>query len=263
MYKIDSQNNQKIKWAKKIIFDSKHSKNSNLVAIESKRIFFDLIRLGNNNFVAIFVTENILKDERIKKILNQYAKITYIISEKNLKSLSHLKTSEGIVAIFKPKKYNFVLKKNVNYCGIVNLQNPHNLGAIVRSCLAFDIKCLFLIGDHPNVYHFECIRSSMGYIFEMPILCFSTFEQFYSFAKKNEIKLLATTNTSNATNLLQYHKKYNNCFLIGYEGNGLDNKIIIKCDEIIKINIKNVDSLNAAITASIIAFYLNSNNENN
>lgn len=263
MQKIVSLNNQKIKWAKKLIFAPKNNDKTQFAVIESKRVFQDLICFKNDNFVCIFVTAIFLEDSVANKMLKTYSQITYIVSDKILKTLSHLKTPEGIVAIVKPKPKKLVIDTKSNYCTLVDLQNPHNLGAIARSCLAFGIKALFLVGNHPNIYHFECIRSSMGYIFELPIKSFAAFEQFALFAKQNHLKLLATSNSVLASNLTSYKSKSGNCFLIGNEGNGLSKQIIAKCDKLLKINVDKVDSLNAAITASIIAFYFSLNNGNN
>lgn len=263
MQKIESINNQKVKWAKKLIFAPKKDNKIQFAVIESKRIFQDLIHFKNDNFVCMFITNTFLKNSAMYKMLKPYSKITYLVSDKVLRTLSHLKTPEGIVAIVNPKTKKLVVDAKNNYCGAVNLQNPHNLGAIARSCLAFGIKGLFLIGNNPNIYHFECIRSSMGYLFELPIKCFATFEEFVLFAKQNHLKLLATSNSPSASSLTDYQTKTGNCFLIGNEGNGLSKQIIVKCDKLLKINVAKVDSLNAAITASIIAFYFSSNNGNN
>lgn len=263
MQKIESLSNSKIKWAKKVIFAPKKGDKIHFAVIESKRVFQDLVRFKNDNFVCIFIIDTFLKDSTMYKILKPYSQITYIVSNKIFKTLSHLKTPEGIVAIVKPKVKKLVVDVKSNYCGLVDLQNPHNLGAIARSCLAFGIKGLFLIGNNPSIYHFECIRSSMGYIFELPVKSFRTFEEFAIFAKQNHLKLLATSNSFSASNLTDYKFKTGNCFLIGNEGNGLNKQIIVKCDKLLKINVAKVDSLNAAITASIIAFYFRSNHGNN
>lgn len=259
MKNIDSINNKSIKWLKKLINDSKQRKQEKLVVIETKKIFQTILDLKYKNFTSIFVSKSFFINNQ--NLIKDYLEITNLVNDTLFAKISSLKSPDGIIAVFKPKIKEISINQKLNYFGVVNLQNPHNLGAIVRSSLAFNIGGLFIIGNCVDFYHPEVIRSSMGYIFQIPIMYFKSFGLFFSFIKKFNLCLIALANNKQAYNLQTIKNKFNNCFLIGNEGNGLEQKVIKQCSKIIKIPITNVESLNVASVASVVAFYLN--NENN
>lgn len=240
--------------------DSKERKVENLVVIETKKIFLTLLNVIKNEDVeALFVTENFFENN--KKLLSKFYDRINICKDKVFDSISNLKTPDGIICVlrFKPKKITF--NPNKNYIALYEIQNPKNLGAIIRSCLAFNIAGLYLIGKCCDIFHPEVIRSSMGYVFNIPVEKFNNFEYFLAQIKKNKINLLATANDKDAIDLCSHKSYKNNCFIIGNEGNGLPSNIIKQCTKTIRIPLgNNVESLNAAVATAIVAFYLNNGN---
>lgn len=256
MKKIDSFSNKSLKWVKKLLADSKQRKLENLAVIETKKIFVTFLEHNNfNDVVSIFVTNEFLLEN--KKLLHKFNDAINIVKNDMLDSISSLKTPDGIVAVVKQTKNEIVYDKAGNYLALYNLQNPHNLGAIIRSSLAFGIKGIYLIGSTCDLYHPETIRSSMGYCFAIPTIRFNSFDYFLANVKKNNMVLLATALSDNSINLFDYHNKTNNCFIIGNEGQGLPENVLTQCDKTIKIPLmNNVESLNASVAASIVAFWL-------
>ncbi|MBQ0045496.1 MAG: RNA methyltransferase [Mycoplasma sp.] len=260
MKKIDSFTNKSIKWVKKLLNDSKQRKQENLAVVETKKIFLTILEsIDSKNIEAIFVTNDFLMEN--KRLLHKFDDKLNLCSNAILNAASGLKTPDGIICVFRPNKNKIIYDKNSNYIAVYNLQNPHNLGAVIRSCLGFNIKGIYLIGNCCDLYHPETIRSSMGYVFKMPIEKFNSFDYFLQYVKSNNINLLAMANNDRAVDIFNYKQKKNNCFMIGNEGWGLPDNILNKCSTIIKIPLnKEVESLNASVAASIVAFYLNHEN---
>ncbi len=260
MKKIDSFTNKSIKWVKKLLSDSKQRRKENLAVIETKKIFLTVLEsIDSKDIEAIFVTNDFLMEN--KKLLHKFNDRINLCSPSLFNSVSGLKTPDGIICVFRPKKNKIIYDKKANYIALYDLQNPHNLGAVIRSCLGFNIKGIFLVGNCCDIYHPEVIRSSMGYVFKMQVEKFNSFDYFLQFIKTNKINLLAMANNDRAIDIFNYHQKTNNCFMIGNEGQGLPNNVLNQCSTIIKIPLnKEVESLNASVAASIVAFYLDHGN---
>lgn len=260
MKKIESFTNKSIKWVKRLLNDSKQRRQENLAVIETKKIFLTILEsIDSKNVEAIFVTNDFLMQN--KRLLHKFNDKINLCSNSIFNSASGLKTPDGIICVFRPNWNKIIYDRNSNYLALYDLQNPHNLGAVIRSCLGFNIKGVFLVGNCCDLYHPEVIRSSMGYVFKIQIEKFNNFDYFLQYIKSNKINLLAMANNENAIDIFNYKNKKNNCFMIGNEGQGLPSNILNKCSTIIKIPLnKDVESLNASVAASIVAFYLDHEN---
>lgn len=260
MKKIESFTNKSIKWVKKLLNDPKQRKQENLAVVETKKIFLTVLEsVDSKNIEVIFVTNDFLMEN--KRLLHKFDDKINLCKNDVFNSTSGLKTPDGIICVFRPNKNKIIFDKNANYIALYNLQNPHNLGAVIRSCLGFNIKGVFLIGNCCDLLHPETIRASMGYVFKMPFEKFNSFDYFLQYIKTNKINLLAMANNDRAIDIYSYKQKKNNCFMIGNEGQGLPEQVLNKCSTIIKIPLnKDVESLNASVAASIVAFYLDHEN---
>ena len=126
-----------------------------------------------------------------------------------------IKTNQQLASFSDEDLINEIIyDKNSNYIGLYNLQNPHNLGAVIRSCLGFNIKGIYLIGNCCDLYHPEVIRSSMGYVFKMPVERYNSFDYFLQTVKSHNMKLLAMANNDRAIDIFNYKNRKNNCFII-------------------------------------------------
>ena len=261
MQQILSNSNKTLKWVKKLSCDQKQRKMEKFVVGETKKVFCTLCKITNQKFIKIFVTKKFFNNNF--SLLKKFTNIVIVLSDHLFKKISNLKTPDGIIFVvpLEITKINFT--KKGNYFGVVDLQNPNNLGAIIRSIFAFHIDGLFLIGNCVDIFHHDVIRASMGYVFQMPLMFFKDFSTFLKYIKSNKINLLALANKNNAVPLNKYETKTNNCFLLGNEGNGLKKDIIKQCHQTLKIKIENVESLNVIAVVSIISYYLkNENNKN-
>ena len=232
-----------------------------LVVGETKKVFCTLCEDNNQTFVKIFITKKFFKNNY--SLLKKFTNILIILSDYLFGKISNLKSPDGIIFVVPLKVIKLNFTKNGNYFGVVDLQNPNNLGAIIRSIFAFNINGLFLIGNCVDIFHPDVIRASMGYVFQIPVMFFKDFSLFLKFIKNNKINLLALANKTNAITLNQYKIKTNNCFLLGNEGNGLKNDMIKQCHKALKIEIENVESLNVIAVVSIVSYYLKHENNKN
>lgn len=145
--------------------------------------------------------------------------------------------------------------KNLNGFRLIALdgiQNPQNLGMIIRSCAAGNIDGVILPKKNSAKISPLVIKASAGTLFKVPIYYCNTLDEILKDLKDTKIYLLS----SHAINSIYDIKKSDkSIFVLGNESNGVTPEIEKLCNDNLKIPMKRgVESLNVAVTASLIAF---------
>lgn len=241
---ITSKNNATIKYAQKLK-EKKYSRLEKKCLVESVKLVRELYDNG--------LVDTILVDsEKLNKVSNlKNAKIETITSEIAI-SLSDAMTSDGVLAICNiPQKVDADFEK----CIILdNIQDPSNLGAIIRSAKAFGFDTILALNCvYP--YTFKGIRSSMGQIFGINYLDIS-YDELQSIKNYNNLEfIVADMGGKNIDGFQPTHEKI--AIIIGNEGNGVSTELRELADSIISIPMKEgVESLNASVSAGIIMYLL-------
>jgi TrmH family RNA methyltransferase len=144
---------------------------------------------------------------------------------------------------------DIIKEKNVVFLEDIN--DPGNLGAIIRNCVAFDIKALITSKNSVDIYNPKVLRSTAGNIFKIKILNkVEKIETIKKLKENNFYVYITSLSSNNYINKIIFKTK--NVFVFGNESCGVSNKIKDLMDESIKIKIKNVESLNLAVSNGII-----------
>lgn len=248
LQEIQSSDNKLIKLVKKVISDKKYRDATNLFVGEGYRVVQQLI----NNKVK---PQNILLSKNCKYI-NRF-RDAIIVNNNIFSQISSLSNSDGVIGLFIKPKISFVIQSNKKYIILNKLQNPNNLGSIIRTCVALNIDGLFITNDSVDLFHPSIIRSSSGSLFDIPIKFSTSLSDVINTLKNKQYKCYATTLNKNAKEIDSITFEKSSAVVFGNEGNGLDKKEIGLCDEQIYINISSkIDSLNVASTVAIIAHKL-------
>jgi len=241
---ITSKDNSVIKLMTQIK-QKKYSKENKLCLVETYKIINELY--SKQLLTHIVVSES--KYNLVKHFKN--IKID-IISDKLCNYLSDSSTSDGVFGICKiPENHD------INYCRCLildGIQDPSNIGAIIRSAMAFDFKSIIMLnGVYP--YSAKVIRSSMGYVFDINIISYNI-SQLIDFLEKNKYNLVSAD--MSGTELKSFIPKFPLALVIGNEGNGVSEELKKLSNQIVRIPMNNgVESLNAGVSASIIMYNLN------
>ena len=254
MQEIISKENKIVKKVNKLFVDKKYRESTNMFVCESYRVIKAFI---DNKFKLdlIFVTKNSKYFNIVKN--NEKA---ILIDQKIYDSISELKNGDGLIAIFYiPKKDETKIDERIII--LDQIQNPNNMGAILRSAAAFNMKQIILANSCVDIYNPKVIQSSMGYGYNLSIKFVTDLKQTIRSLQAKNIKVYATTINNNAVKLNK--TKLGKCAVVlGNEGNGIKNDIIAICDKSIYIPMnKDVDSLNISIAASIIMCKINNEND--
>lgn len=231
-----SINNKKIKELKKLS-QKKYRDLTNTFLVETDNIIKEAYE--TNHLKELFALEN--KKINIK---------TNIVNEKILKYLSNLKTPLDMIGLCeKPKEKE--IKGNV--IALDNIQDPGNLGTIIRTCYALNIDTILISNTSADPYSPKVVRASEGMIFKENIIVCNLKEKIKEL-KKKQYKIYGT-DVNNGKVLKNVSKSEKFVIIMGNEGNGISESIKKLVDENIYIPInKNCESLNVAIATSIILY---------
>ena len=183
---------------------------------------------------------------------------TYVLSETLFKNIAQTETSQGIVAIVKKKGYSekefAQLCEDGNVLVLDRLQDPGNIGTMIRTADAAGYKGVICLKGTGDVFSPKVVRATAGSIFRMPLLFVDTENELLEFVKKLGKRVVSTC-FDTELNYFDADLKNNVALLIGNEGSGLSKGLIDGSDIKVKIPMREtVDSLNAAVAAGILMY---------
>lgn len=249
---ITSTSNAQVKELLQLQKKSKVRNERNVFVVEGIKMFSEAPK---NRIEKVFISETLFNKK--KQELNLDGLKVEILSDKVFSYVSDTKTPQGILCVVKQKKTKLeeiFTKKPAHLMILDNLQDPGNLGTIVRTAEGAGVSGIILSKDCVDIYNPKTIRSTMGSIYRMPFLYVEDLENTIEEVKKNEIKVYAA-HLQGKNNYDEENYRTGCAFLIGNEGNGLRDEIAKKADIWVKIQMHGeVESLNAAIASSILMF---------
>ena len=132
------------------------------------------------------------------------------------------------------------------------VQDPGNVGAVIRTANAFGIGCVILTGECADPYNPKTVRATMGAIFRQRIFCLRISE--LAALKVNGMKFIGAAPGESSKDISTVELR-GSVIAIGSEGCGLSAQVLALCDEIVRIPIApECESLNAAVAAGIILY---------
>ena len=200
----------------------------------------------------------LISTKKYEKIIREYDFLTnyniYLVGENIIEHLSDTKTPQGVIAVVNFKTKEIKIPEG-NFIVLENLQDPGNLGTIIRSAKGTSFKDLYMI-NCVSYCNQKVIRSAMGNLFDLNLYTFSSTPEFLDFANQNDLKLcVADMNGENLFKITEPLPNYG--FIIGNEGKGVSKILKEKANKTISIPMKNgLESLNAGVSCSIIIYYL-------
>ncbi|MET3616661.1 TrmH family RNA methyltransferase [Peptoniphilus olsenii] len=242
---ITSKNNETFKYFKKLK-NKKYRQEEKLFMVEKPVVITEA-----EDFIPeyIVISESEYIENKFEDILKKYdSKKIYIFADNLFLSISDAITPPGIIAYYKhlDKKFN---KKNGKYLYLDDIQEPGNLGGIIRSADALGLDGIILSPNCCDLYNPKTVRSSMSSIFRLPI---------YIMPKEELINLdfnLIATSIIESKNIRDYEFKDKDIVIIGNEAKGVSDFLMKKSEFSINIPISDrVNSLNANVAASIIIY---------
>ena len=169
-----------------------------------------------------------------------------------MKSLSNLDTPYNIIGVC---SYSNNQKIGNKVLMLDNIQDPGNLGTIIRSSVAFNIDTIIISNNTVDLYNDKVLRGCQGMNFHINIIR-DDLKKYINNLKNNNYKIF-TTDVNNGKELKSIKTSDKYVIIMGNEGNGVSKEISDMSDEKIYINMnENCESLNVAVATSIILYQL-------
>jgi TrmH family RNA methyltransferase len=237
MKEITSIQNSYVKDLIKLQEKSRERKKTGLFIIEGKREI-SLAVATNYKFDTILYFEELISDQEVLHLFNENIHRIQI-SKEVYQKLAYRDSTEGIIAVAKSKSFS--------------LENPGNIGAILRTADAANVAAVLIANPKSDLYNSNIIRASIGCVFTTQI-AIGTSEEIIAFLQGKNIKIYATT----LQNSNEYHKEnYTEAcaIAVGTEANGLTELFRENATQNINIPMQGkIDSMNVSVAAAIVLF---------
>ncbi|SET49770.1 RNA methyltransferase, TrmH family [Natronincola peptidivorans] len=254
---ITSQQNKLVKHVKGL-HTKKNRRMYNQCIVEGIRIIEECLKHHIPIAFVLYTEElrNVQGGSDLLEKLKRNNKL-YEISKDLYRKLSDTENPQGIMAIVDIKNTSLQelsIKDEDFYIILNEIQDPGNMGTIIRTAEAAGVDAVILTKGCVDPYNTKTVRATMGALFHMPIIQLEGSQEWIYYLKKKGVKLIASNlNTDNTYLDIDYQGKI--AIIIGNEANGIDQSLLSKVDMSIKIPILGkVESLNASVASAILIY---------
>ncbi len=235
---ITSVNNNHIKELCKLK-EKKYRDSTNTFLIEGEHLIYEAYKEGLLEEVLPLIGEDFSMDTK-----------TTFISKEVMKKLSSTDSIINVIGVCSKRKEREIGNKILI---LEDIQDPGNLGTIIRSSLAFGVDTVVLSPKTVDLYNSKVLRSTQGMIFHINIIV----KELVSFIEelKSNSYMIYGTKVDGGINIKNIDIKDKYALVIGNEGKGMSSSVESLCDKNLYIDMdNNVESLNAGVAASILLY---------
>lgn len=255
---ITSQSNPRIRNIVNLRKKAKERAAQDVFLVEGIRMFREI---PERLVKEVYVSEHFLSRKENADALKKIALPFEVVTDTVFEKMADTKTPQGVIAVVGQLHYSFEDLLGNGDDGdaplllvLENLQDPGNLGTILRSAEGAGVTGILLSRDCVDLYSPKVIRSTMGSAFRVPFLYTDDLHGRIGQLKEKGVRLYA----AHLKGIEQYTQPdyAGPCgFLIGNEGSGLTDATAALADEYIRIPMRgSVESLNASVAASLLAY---------
>ena len=248
---ITSASNKRIKDIQKLK-ENKNIKKYGRYLIEGKHLVEEA--LDAKVVEEIIVSESFEEYNIVDSFEGELIKVTDSV----LKSISDTITSQGIIAVCRIVKKELDINNYSKVLILDKIQDPGNLGTIIRTADAFNFDCIILGKGTTSLYGQKVIRSTQGSNFHID--CFDNIDLVELIDKMHEFNIFATSLKADKYIEQLYNITGKVAVVFGNEGAGVSEEILSKVNNLLKISMPGrAESLNVSIAAGIVMHYISTN----
>ncbi len=252
---ITSTKNEQVKYVIELQKKSRKRDQEGLFVAEGVRMAAELPK---ERIQKVYVSQSFLEHEENLPLLKGIDRYE-VVSDQVFSAMSDTQAPQGILALVRQFQYtidDLLTEKSgpAHLMILENLQDPGNLGTILRAGEGAGITGLIMNRDTVDIYNPKVIRSTMGSVFRVPFFYTDDLPYTVEELKKRGVRLFAA-HLKGRNNYDEEDYTGNTGFFIGNEGKGLTEALSESADVWVKIPMAGkVESLNAAVAASILMF---------
>ena len=240
---ITSLDNDKIKGYIKLK-DKKYRKKTKKFIVEGMHLVLEAYKKG--------IIEELILEKDVVLPINLP---TIYVTNEIINKISDMESTSNVMALCNMMDNEIVGEKILM---LDDLQDPGNLGTIIRSAVAFNVDTIVLSPNTVDIYNPKVIRATQGMMFHTNIVIKDLSEAIKTF-KEQEIPIYGTrVDYGEDVRTLKEKDRKKYCLIMGNEGNGVKREILDMCDSYLYIEMNEVvESLNVGVATSIILYELN------
>lgn len=244
---IESIQNQRVKHWKKLLTKKEREKSQQFM-VEGFHLVEEAMMAG--------VVEDIILGEGVEPpTFRNTTRINfYKVTKEIIKEISETEATQGIFAVCKMQEQSMDLKSMQSLLLIDGIQDPGNLGTIVRTADAAGIRAIILGDGTTDLYNPKTIRATQGSLFHLPIVR-ANLAGILPDLKKAGVTVLGTA-LQNAKIFTDIEKPSKVALIVGNEGQGVSKELLSMTDQNVYIPIYGkAESLNVGIAAGILMYH--------
>ena len=254
MQVITSKDNEIVKSIKKLK-EKKYRDQGKKFIVEGIKMVEEALE-ENAKIDKIVVCEDCINNGTIgKELLYEIAKQDCVyVSEKVFQTITDVESPQGILAVIeKANSENKILYDEDIIVALDGIQDPGNLGTILRTVDSTGLKQIILSEKTVDAYSPKVVRSTMGAIYRVNIVKSNNIVETLKTLKKHKFEIVATSlQTKETIYSIDYKNKV---IVIGNEANGVSKEVLELADEKVKIPmLGKTESLNAAVATGVILY---------
>lgn len=247
--KISSKDNLLIKKVVKLAKDTKLRNKEKLALISGKHLVEEAIRHGRLQALLIDISSKEQYEDLLQIV---QLEVVYLLSEKLIDKINLLDSSNDIVGLINIEDLDLREGLYEEDCLILeNIQDPGNLGTILRSCAAIGIKNIILSEDCVDIYNPKVLRSSQGIQFGLNI--YRNIDLMYFVNKCNQQLVITTPHATKS--IYDFNLTRPTAFIFGNEGMGVTRALNKIVNSRVKIPMaEGIESINVAMAVTVCLF---------
>ena len=254
---IKSKNNQNFKFIQQIIESRKKRSLNKLYWLEGEKNIKTFLSFENKKFISKIVTT-----EKFCSVLQEDLQLNLggfevvILDDRLFEEISLINTRfrVGLLVAFERAKTPSMGNDATDILYLSDVQDPGNLGTIIRSCAAMDVREIWLSPNSVDPWSPKVIRSSAGYHSMVRLIVFDSFASVMKESSKLMLSTFLLSPDKRGASLFQQDLRKRNLFIFGTEGKGFPThlKDNMNLNNVLVIpQIDAVDSLNLSVAASL------------
>ncbi len=183
-----------------------------------------------------------------------------VVTEEIMKKLSTLETPPNIIGVCKMMEEETILGNKILV--LDGIQDPGNLGTIVRSAVAFSICSIILSNDTVDFYHPKVVRATQGMLFHVNIIRRELSSEILRLKQSGYCIYTSDVEGGEEIRNLKFQEGAKIALVMGNEGNGVSEKIKLLADRKVYIKMNSVvESLNVGVATSILLYEIENKKE--
>lgn len=219
----------------------------------------EMVIAKNISVQMCFFTQKAFTNERGKSILEQLNCPCFEVPEHIYQKISDTQSPQGLMLILPIQNHNLDDLSTINKSGLYlildRLQDPGNIGTIIRTADAMGVKAIICLNGTADIYSPKVVRSAMGSLFNLPIITKISEQDLLSFCQNHNLTLYATALDNSAKTSWDISYPQDCAIILGNEANGVSDNLLDKCNAKIYIPMKgDAESLNVANAGSMIMY---------